>query len=129
MKLELKQTVFHRDIYDGKEPMKVVGIRETEVELEGDYSGGTHNVCQKSWHSIDGVIVNDSDLQIVEITLTKYKIKFHKLIEDDTTYIMPFKDKDIDDHIYVQGYGLVKLTKSCQFSNFMEFCKGSLASY
>jgi len=47
--------VFHEDIYDGNECMTVVGIRKTEVELEGDYSGGTHNVCQKSWLPIKGL--------------------------------------------------------------------------
>lgn len=56
MKLELGQTVYHEKIYCGKEPMKVVGIREKEVELEGDYSGGTHNVCQKDWLAIEGVL-------------------------------------------------------------------------
>lgn len=35
--------------------MKIVGIRETEVELEGDFSGGTHNVVQKSWLPIKGL--------------------------------------------------------------------------
>ena len=47
--------VFHEEIYKGKEPMKVVGIRKTEVELEGDYSGGTHAVSQKSWMPIKGL--------------------------------------------------------------------------
>jgi hypothetical protein len=42
---------------------------------------------------------------------------------------MPFKDKDVDGHIYVEGYGLAKLVKSGQFSNFMEFYKGDIASY
>lgn len=46
---------FHEDIYKGNERMKVVGIRETEVELEGDYSGGTHAVTQKDWHPIKGL--------------------------------------------------------------------------
>ncbi len=32
-----------------REPFKIVGIRENQVELEGDFSGGTHNVCQRSW--------------------------------------------------------------------------------
>ena len=54
-KFELGQIVYHRDIYSHKEPLKVVGVRETELELEGDYSGGTHNVCQKQWMPIVGV--------------------------------------------------------------------------
>ncbi len=46
---ELDMIVFHEDIYDGNESMTVVGIRKEEVELEGDYSGGTHAVNGTSW--------------------------------------------------------------------------------
>ena len=46
---ELDMIVFHESIYDGKECMKVVGVRHEQVELEGDYSGGTNNVIQKDW--------------------------------------------------------------------------------
>jgi hypothetical protein len=54
-KPQLGMQVFHESIYDGNELMKVVGIRETEVELQGDYSGGTHRVIQKDWLPISGV--------------------------------------------------------------------------
>jgi|TARA_R110000851_G_C12753114_1_gene532247 hypothetical protein len=30
-------------------PFEVVGIRKTTVEIQGDWSGGTHNVNQKGW--------------------------------------------------------------------------------
>lgn len=53
--IEIGMIIYHQKVYDSKEPVKVVGIRETEVELEGDYSGGTHNVCQKEWLPISGV--------------------------------------------------------------------------
>lgn len=36
--------------YYRNELFTVVGIRETELELEGDWSGGTNNVMQKSWY-------------------------------------------------------------------------------
>ena len=49
--------VYIEDVYNGKEPFKVVGIRENQVELEGDFSGGTHNVCQKDWFDDDKVFV------------------------------------------------------------------------
>lgn len=52
----LNQKVYHADIYGGKEPMQVVGIREKEIELKGDYSGGTHAVSQTSWMPIEGLI-------------------------------------------------------------------------
>ena len=43
--MKLGQTVYHKSIYDGREPLKVVGLRESEIELEGDYYGGTNKVC------------------------------------------------------------------------------------
>ena len=58
--LTLGQIVYHTDLYWGHEPMKIVGLRETQVELEGDYSGGTHNVCQKDWMPISGVLLEES---------------------------------------------------------------------
>lgn len=34
------------------EVFTVVGIRETELELNGDWSGGTHNVSQNTWYPV-----------------------------------------------------------------------------
>jgi recombinational DNA repair protein RecR len=51
---KLGQTVYHRDVYQHQEPLKIVGIRETELELEGDYSG-QYNVIQKQWMPVKGV--------------------------------------------------------------------------
>ncbi len=51
----LDMSVFHEEIYSGNELMKVVGIRKHEVELEGDYSGGTQPVTQKQWMPIEGL--------------------------------------------------------------------------
>lgn len=55
LKPELDMLVFHYEIYHGKECMKIVGIRKNEVELEGDYSGGTHLTIGKEWFSINGL--------------------------------------------------------------------------
>lgn len=41
--------VYVEDVYWGHEPFKVVGIRENQIELEGDFSGGTHGVTQRDW--------------------------------------------------------------------------------
>lgn len=51
---QLKEQVFHESIYNGRELMTVIGIREHEIELRGDYSGGTHNVTQDAWLPILG---------------------------------------------------------------------------
>jgi hypothetical protein len=59
--IKLNQTVYHMSVYDGKEPLRVVGIRENQLELEGDYSGGTHCVCQKDWLSIEGVLLKKNE--------------------------------------------------------------------
>ena len=57
MKLQFRlgQIVYHKDVYNYQEPLKVVGIMEDELLLEGDYSGGTHNVCQRDWLSIKDI--------------------------------------------------------------------------
>ena len=51
---QINQTVYHRSVYEHREPLKIVGITEDELLLEGDYSGGTHNVCGRSWLPIKG---------------------------------------------------------------------------
>jgi hypothetical protein len=33
--------VYVKELYEGREPFKIVGIRQNQVELEGDYSGAT----------------------------------------------------------------------------------------
>lgn len=51
---ELGMKVFHESIYDGNEQMKIVGLRDNEIELEGDFSGGTNKVIQRDWVSKEG---------------------------------------------------------------------------
>ena len=73
MELKLGQMVYHKDIYWGREQMKVVGLREKEVELEGDYSGGTNNVCQKDWMPKEGVLFSKEDMERIESRLLGHK--------------------------------------------------------
>lgn len=47
--------VYHTSVYQYKEPLKVVGITQDKLLLEGDFSGGTHNICQQDWLPIQGV--------------------------------------------------------------------------
>jgi len=54
---KLGEEVFHDSIYSGREMMKVVGIRQHEIELEGDYSGGTNPCVGMEWHSLSGAFV------------------------------------------------------------------------
>lgn len=51
----LGMKVFHEGIYNGKECMTVAGVRREQVELEGDYSGGTHGVIGSVWFPIKGL--------------------------------------------------------------------------
>jgi hypothetical protein len=37
-------------------PFLVTGIRETEIEIQGDFSGGTHNVSQRDWVPLSDVV-------------------------------------------------------------------------
>jgi hypothetical protein len=55
--LKIGALAYHDKIYGSKELMTVVGIRATEVELEGDYSGGTHNVVEKDWLPMEGLVL------------------------------------------------------------------------
>jgi hypothetical protein len=59
MNIYIGQKVKHKDLYNGKEVFEVVGIRKDEVELEGDFSGGTHNVVQKAWLPKEGLILQN----------------------------------------------------------------------
>lgn len=52
--IQMGETVYHVSVYNHREPLKVVGIKEKKLFLEGDYSGGTHNVRQRSWLPIKG---------------------------------------------------------------------------
>lgn len=48
--------VYVEDVYEGHEPFKIVGIRENQVELEGDYSGVGLDKS-KQWFDDDKVFV------------------------------------------------------------------------
>lgn len=41
-------------------PFKVVGIRENSIEIQSDFSGGTHNVSQTDWVRLADVLPWDA---------------------------------------------------------------------
>lgn len=53
--LKIGDIVYHKEVYNHKEPLKILGVTEIQILLEGDYSGGTHNVIQKSWMPLHGL--------------------------------------------------------------------------
>lgn len=53
--IKIGMVIYHREVYDYREHLTVVGIRENEIEVEGDFSGGTHNIIQRSWLPFSGV--------------------------------------------------------------------------
>jgi hypothetical protein len=57
--LYIGQKARHKDLYGGKETFEIIGIKKDEVLLEGDFSGGTHNVKQESWMSKKGLILQN----------------------------------------------------------------------
>ena len=77
---KIGEIVYHRSVYEHKEPLKVVGITEDKLLLEGDYSGGTHNVVQRDWLPIKGTsrIYNHA-----------YKLKARKDAVDIETLAIP----------------------------------------
>ena len=48
----LGDQVSHPDIYSGQS-FEVVGIRKNQIELYGDWSGGTHNTYGSCWLDLD----------------------------------------------------------------------------
>jgi hypothetical protein len=52
--LKIGQTVYHRDVYEHGEALKIVGLTETHIWLEGDFSGGTHKIIERVWLPIKG---------------------------------------------------------------------------
>lgn len=87
MNFSLGQIVYHKDVYEHKEQLKIVGIRENELELEGDYSGGTHNVKQKQWMSIKGVS---------RVYNHKYKVECRKIATSIEVLAVPIVDRNKD---------------------------------
>lgn len=51
--LKLGQIVYHKDVYDYREPLKIVGLRENEIEVEGDFSG-MYNIIQRGTLPLNG---------------------------------------------------------------------------
>lgn len=52
--LKIGMIVYHRDVYNYREALEVVSLKQNEMEVEGDFSGGTHAIRQRSWLPIDG---------------------------------------------------------------------------
>ncbi len=48
--------VYVEKLYDGREPFKIVGIRENQVEIEGDFSA-MNNIIRQQWFNNDEVFV------------------------------------------------------------------------
>lgn len=80
---KIGETVYHRSVYEHNEPLKIVGITEDSLLLEGDFSGGTHNVIQRSWMPIKGVS---------RIKNHAFKLKARKEAIDIATLAVPCAD-------------------------------------
>lgn len=52
--LKIGEYVYHKDLYNYREPFKVVGLTEDTVTLEGDFST-MNNITQRSTLPIKGV--------------------------------------------------------------------------
>lgn len=61
---KLGDKVYHKS---DSAPFKVVGIRNTTVEIQGDWSGGIHNVNQKGW-------VDFTEIQFYDQSKVRYYI-------------------------------------------------------
>lgn len=55
--LYFDMVVYHSEVYNGNEPLTVVGIKKHHVQLKGDYSGiGVDN--SSCWLPLDGVLID-----------------------------------------------------------------------
>lgn len=52
--LKIGMTVYHRDVYNYREPLEIVSLTQNEMEVEGDFSGGTNVIRQRLWLPYDG---------------------------------------------------------------------------
>lgn len=116
----LGQIVYHKEVYNGKEPLKVVGIREKEVELEGDYSGGTHAVCQKDWLSLEGIIFN-----------SLYTKKYLRLLsyKNECKVIKFINTNDKDDYAYITEGCISMSVSDKNWNNVETFIKSLNVQY
>lgn len=48
---QIDEEVIHADFPN--EVFTVTGIRKNEIELYGDWSGGTHHTCERAWTAIE----------------------------------------------------------------------------
>jgi hypothetical protein len=85
--LKIGQVVYHRDVYEHGEALKIVGIREYEVELEGDFSGGTHGSVERCWLPAKG---------ISRIYNHAYKLKCRQQAEAIQALAIPITDRNQD---------------------------------
>lgn len=55
--LYFDMVVYHSEVYNGNEPLTIVGIKKHHVQLKGDYSGiGVDN--SSCWLPLDGVLID-----------------------------------------------------------------------
>jgi hypothetical protein len=128
MKLELDMTVYHQDVYDGREPLTVIGIKKDTVELEGDYSGGTNNVCQSDWLSISGVLFEKSEPKESSLNLEDINgIEILQFLESQIDDNEDFSDISLDTPFEFEGQSVAEtrdgelmysLSFTCYFNNW-----------
>lgn len=53
--LRLGETIYHVNVYAGREPLKVVGIRLTEVELEDAAANENNKISVHGWQPLAGI--------------------------------------------------------------------------
>ena len=56
-------------------PFIVVGIRENEVEIKGDWSGGTHNIDEADWVNLESIEMYDDNKPTYYFNGNPYKKK------------------------------------------------------
>lgn len=103
--LKLNMIVYHEKVYNGREELKIVGIRECEVEVEGDFSGGTHQIHQKTWLPIKGLslhrnqsVSEDKSVEWFQDAIQRFKTR------SSTRFVWRVPDIHKDNLIFETSY-------------------------
>jgi len=64
--IKIGSKVFHKEVGNGKNLLEVVGIRRTQIELDGDFSDNEKHRYQISWMPIDGILYSESNNAITD---------------------------------------------------------------
>ena len=78
-------------------PFEVVGIRKDKIEIEGDFSGGTHNVTQRDWVPVGEIeLFNPKQASEAKVKFYEYGQSLGIKINDLQRLMVLAKSSDVE---------------------------------